>query len=72
MGAAGKAHNHDSAAGRLLMLMEVAFCGLFLFTPSSTRKVVNLRQKDFLLWLMVAGALWFLVYGNFDIFCGCV
>lgn len=57
----GKAHNHDSAAGRLLMLMEVAFCGLFLFTTSSTRKVVNLRQKDFLLWLMVAGALWFLV-----------
>ena len=30
LGAAGKAHNHDSAAGRLLMLMEVAFCGLFL------------------------------------------
>lgn len=56
-----KFHEHDSPAGRLLMLMQVIFCGLFFFSLNHTRSVVPPRVKDFLKTLALGGAAWFLV-----------
>jgi hypothetical protein len=56
-----KFHSHDSDAGSLLMLMQVLFLGLFLFSLSKTMKTVSERLKMFCKQLIAAGTLWFLV-----------
>jgi hypothetical protein len=56
-----KFHAHDSRAGTVLMLLQVVFCGLFVFSLTTTKKVVPPRLKDFCMSLAVAGCMWFLV-----------
>eukprot|EP00035_Acanthoeca_spectabilis_P006545 m.126023 g.126023 ORF g.126023 m.126023 type:complete len:428 (+) comp13557_c0_seq8:646-1929(+) len=57
----GKFHDHESTAGTVLMIVQVLFCALFLYSVTSTMPLVNPRQRDFLVTLGVTGALWFMV-----------
>eukprot|EP00039_Didymoeca_costata_P000982 m.48627 g.48627 ORF g.48627 m.48627 type:complete len:408 (-) comp10575_c0_seq2:1312-2535(-) len=55
-----KFHAHDGIAGTVMMIMQLLFNALFLYSISLTRKVVPPRLKDFLTRLAVSGTLWFI------------
>jgi len=56
-----KFHAHDSAAGTTLMVLNVIFCALFVYSITMTIKVLPTLLKSFCWSLTVAGVLWFLV-----------